>query len=1619
MSFFPTSTSFEGEFFVSQAAFIGCFVIKMTAVSAVYAPITAELRITGGGVYPTGAPMLITSQYGAGGALLAAEWDRRTNRGGYGLDGEWFACNLLLAFRGVDVATCQWNSDTLMRIRLGPGSSAFPIPNQEYGISPVNGTIKVACLTNAPPSNTLDRQGVPCTGVPAWNGFNWITVTAPASTLVPQPAVYAPAQSSACEAVTLDTSASLGSGGRPWSAVKWRVEAWLTGDDSRTPFYHPDNTSVITAEINALSDAALASSDPTALFSLTLPTSPFLEDGKSYRIYATFTNFLGLSATATANFALLPATNVLPQVRIRLDRRRVMHAWQPLVVDAVGRFPSCSAKTAADIGFDWRLFKGIQLYTPAVVSSSVDQTKYVLPEYSLEVGAEYSLQAVAYTGSSLVDIAGGTNLKRGYDMVYIQVLPTPGAVVASIKGGDQSVFVDATAVIDASESFDRDQAPGTTHALLYAWTCVLSLPTFGTVCPDSLLPPGTSTSSLSIPPSAWSAVGLSAGAQVRFTVEVRNNQEQTDRHSAVFTLVAAEAPAITLGGNTARLKVNLGDKVVIDANITADQGRPGMWMQWKFGNVTSTAMREMSSTLTEQGALTLSNTAGPAVVAFPLALVPMEPFLVPGQRYTLQISSTYTASTQTTAPASYTARRQLVLEINQAPTGGSVFVSPAVGAAIDTKFTATTLNWLDGAEDFPLSYVIDLRDTNDQPTLLKARDGVNYVSAYLPAGAAEARPLAFMVDLAATAYDVLGAHNQARGQTKVLERIGDSDLAELCADRVQRLVAEKAIEAAAAINAVCLEETKILAWSCQNANAHYCSKLNRRSCDGKYPDTCSSCLPGFSGAQGYSNYACVETPPKYTLLGLPQVGGAVLGSESEDTRRLAVRPAPVVDEEGNDANTGRKLAIAIALGELCTFDWDCVHGLCRRGRCKQTYRRCPNDCSAVTLRGACKFYDQNNQEITEEECPVQNEFCSARCVCYNWYGQDCSLTLAESKKQQGVKVTTAREALALVVLQDSNPTRIAARARFVLNLAEDHSAVNNYTMHYLEQIMVRSVMNDPNNAASDIDDCYKLTGTALARLMQADLRAVTTPAATAGVKAALTRMGQARQLQLSVGERDFPIVTAAGRMEARLLSLEDLIRAKRLALPQSYFELQMQLPVAHFAVDFGDQLSSSVTGIPSGTNPLAARIGLVFFQEHGNTLEWNSNSSMAEIQLYRYESTMNAKFNLSFQLRNRAPESYFLETPTVNQQDCLLQSDSQTYDLIAQCPGRLSASYPMSCPGDNLGWYNYTCPQVQKRPFCWAYRSSDRAEKVQHYEIDKDFSNRFSVYLENASTPTHRFISSPACRVVASTDNTTDCECTTDWRTTLPSTASGTAYMEDKLSAENPIVFTVATSAVTFTLPFESTIYPRRQVVYDTETYDSLRLVVIACIAGFAVFILLDMGVWGADALTAYQEKHYPEYVQQRRRARTEAKLKREKTRLKLKEELTERKAQQKKDAAALVSAQKRAAQGGAIGSDEETKDSFGDTDGLQHPQMDSPGGTRPTGTAELERRRREQMKTERFGRQAVSSLFSNVLPVELRGGRWYLRLARKWLMSHWVVTLVFGESVFDQRPRALKVRRT
>ena len=37
-------------------------------------------------------------------------------------------------------------------------------------------------------------------------------------------------------------------------------------------------------------------------------------------------------------------------------------------------------------------------------------------------------------------------------------------------------------------------------------------------------------------------------------------------------------------------------------------------------------------------------------------------------------------------------------------------------------------------------------------------------------------------------------------------------------------------------------------------------------------------------------------------------------------------------------------------------------------------------------------------------------------------------------------------------------------------------------MHYLEQIMVRSVMNDPNNAASDIDDCYKLTGTALARL---------------------------------------------------------------------------------------------------------------------------------------------------------------------------------------------------------------------------------------------------------------------------------------------------------------------------------------------------------------------------------------------------------------------------------------------------------------------------------------------------------------------------------------------------------
>ena len=280
-SFDPTSLSLSGAFVLKPAEKSqGCYIVR----ASVQGPDSFLsdffwLTILPWSSFPP-APNLKDAVFSGDGLKIIVTFDRTTNRfqgrGNFAVTQE-FSCSVLFQFDSSKSSICLWTSPQVVEI-----SKSNVLPGRPLTI--VANVLRVACTATSLLS---------CDEMPYSDPLNnRITIRRPDAsvTFIPVLALSTARKVVSCSDIVIDSSGSIGQGGKPWLLVQWQVVAVSTLTVS------PLTNSAFSAAANMtkLLNTNFQSTDDV----ITLPNR-IIVPGVTYSITLTLTNFLGSSATSS------------------------------------------------------------------------------------------------------------------------------------------------------------------------------------------------------------------------------------------------------------------------------------------------------------------------------------------------------------------------------------------------------------------------------------------------------------------------------------------------------------------------------------------------------------------------------------------------------------------------------------------------------------------------------------------------------------------------------------------------------------------------------------------------------------------------------------------------------------------------------------------------------------------------------------------------------------------------------------------------------------------------------------------------------------------------------------------------------------------------------------------------------------------------------------------------------------------------------------------------------------------------------------------------------------------------------------------------------------------------
>ena len=806
---------------------------KLTAVLSDDSAYEFSVSITNKGMYtvipaedPQPPPSVMTAIFASDGSRIHVHFDVPTNRASLTFGGR-FPCSELFTIGLMMSSACEavWIDDANIDVFDG----RLPV-----GANMTLHTESLRALCTLP-----KHQAEVC--VSDWDAADTLSslVTAPVTLTVPMVDVMVPSIIGKCAELPVDSTASSGSGSRPWATIENVMDTTDT-----------NVTRVLRMR------AVFSQYKNSSRFALGYDV---LGPGHSYTVTTRMCNFLGSCGFALRSTSvLLLEYGEIPVVQIwgPVYKTRVPDAGLQLQGEAY--LDLCTGTRLIDgLSFVWTIVdKGTGTVVVDAKDQSHDTTRLHLEAYALTAGRSYDITLHAtFTDTDATNAATAVVLVKSRPVRALIQTDTGVGQESSIRPGE-------FAALNARASVDPDT--GLHAGLVFEWACTQVLPSYAADCLGISLQNDM----------PWSSASGLTDIQIIFenektlsNITLVATAPDGSRSGMTFMLVktlAFDQPVVRHLRSDALSKLNVEDDLVVNATVGYQTGV----------TVEFTVSPQVPNL---DGASLTSPVSSAQRPRYGIYTETSVFFKIPGNVLSPDVVYTFTLTSVYANGLGSASKTEIAT--NGMPRPGSFVVTPRAGVEFTELFAFEARDWDD--DDLPLSYSFGIAESTRTGALLQTRSEARVGSHYLASGQEESQ---YHVDLYVHVFDSLNAYTTASTSVVVTEDSTDgSSLSQLSIDGRRLNAIEGFIGAQfATIDFAQLNSGPQLAGRMRSAVgsalsalnkinctlvfgagvvpsvsiSDTCAELNRHACTST-PHSCGICLDGYTGQSGHANSRCV------------------------------------------------------------------------------------------------------------------------------------------------------------------------------------------------------------------------------------------------------------------------------------------------------------------------------------------------------------------------------------------------------------------------------------------------------------------------------------------------------------------------------------------------------------------------------------------------------------------------------------------------------------------------------------------------------------------------------------------------------------------------------------------
>jgi hypothetical protein len=818
-SFGPDSKSLSGSFLLTALAMgYGKFIVSLNISGAgakdYKVPMTTVEILSSSTTLPV--PAFLNAIFTDTAINILVSFTIATDRANATVAKE-FPCSNLFLLPSKLALACIWLSDSV--IRIAPTVEYF-YPGDALTLQP-DIKVRAKCL----PEQVIRRE---CGLNPVFNTSSSVVISLPANPLPPTVVLAAPSRISACNSsLTLDPTASTGSGGRAWKSILWSV---IDGDQNEVPAI----------------ESLLTQQSGSILQAVTVPAS-LLQSSSLFEFQLTLVNFLDKSSSTS-----ITVTLASPNTPSLVTLSGGDSSFSSVASKAISI--RVSASVASCLGVSPRLEYSQKVYDLA--GKVINLPANGLDPRLLRV-TPYALLPGRYTVEFMVTSPATGPYSESYARTTASLQISSGRVYATISGASsRRVLPTVDLVLDASDSYDEGYDK-LTAPLVYIWSCTItSVNRFGDDC--SSIVQSQSTTSVVIPAGSLEDF-LTYSIQLRVVSSKDGRSDATSislsvipNASSNLAVIASLSSPTSIASYSTSLRI---DADIFFKTLSTYAPRENIIARWSIFHDDQEVILSSSASLTTLQANFSFEEAFNRTLSFPLLIAAYQ--LSPGLFYTFRLTVYPTSLSTSPSSAFYS---DIVVLVNDPPSNGALIVSPAIGYERDT-FTASASSWSSSSLPLEYKFSYSLLASSDVYLTMGSQSPQAFISAVLPSG----YPIEnYTLIIRCRIIDIYDTSANASTTTIVLPRTESEVVADVATlstfldEMTTQSFDSFNIDAViASVNAV---GVALQYSNCENTSASDCAAFNRQPCD-QTPNTCGACLSGYPyGFDGDFNGLCSATP---------------------------------------------------------------------------------------------------------------------------------------------------------------------------------------------------------------------------------------------------------------------------------------------------------------------------------------------------------------------------------------------------------------------------------------------------------------------------------------------------------------------------------------------------------------------------------------------------------------------------------------------------------------------------------------------------------------------------------------------------------------------------------------